>query len=187
MKRSETIKIVLNCLNDKDIALFTTGMISREAFDIKDRKGNFYMIGSMGLISSVALGVALNTIKRVFIFDGDGSILMDMGTMATIGLQKPSNLVHIVFDNESYQSTGGQPSVSKTAQLDKIAMDSGYVCSIEVTATERLKVILRDIVDKKGPFLVLLKVLERSMEEPKRVSFSPVQIRERFMRFLKGG
>ncbi len=184
MKRSETIKIILNCLSDKDIALFTTGMISREAFDIKDRKGNFYMIGSMGLISSVGLGMALNTIKRVFIIDGDGSILMDMGTIATIGLQKPSNLVHIVLDNESYQSTGEQPSASKTAQLDKIAMNSGYVYSTEVKETERLKVVLKDIVDKIGPFLILLKVLERPAEEPGRVSLSPVQIRERFTRSL---
>lgn len=185
MKKSEAIKIILDCLNNEDIALFTTGMISREAFDIKDRKANFYMLGSMGLISSVGLGVALNTTKKVFMFDGDGSILMDMGTMAIIGTQKPSNLVHIVLDNECYQSTGGQPTVSNIAQLDKIAMDSGYVYSAKVDTTEKLRTVVKDIADKKGPLLILLKVLEKTEENPGRVSLPPFQIKERFIQLLK--
>ncbi len=187
MKRSETINIILNYLNDKDVAFFATGLISREAFDIKDRKYNFYMIGSMGLISSVGLGLALNTNERVFIFDGDGSILMDMGIMAMIGHQKPPNLVHIILDNECYQSTGGQPSISNTAQLNKIAMDSGYLYSTEVNSTESLKVILKDIEVKNGPYLILLKVLDRTTKEPGRVSLTPVQMTERMTRFMKKG
>lgn len=185
MKRSEAIKVILDCLNDYDIALFTTGMISREAFDIKDRKANFYMLGSMGLISSLGLGIALNTNKKVIIFDGDGSILMDMGTMALLGTQKASNLIHIVLDNECYQSTGGQPSVSNIAQLDKIAVDSGYVYAEKVNTAKELLMTLKNIIDKEGPRFVLVKVLERSDETVKRVNITPIQIKERFMQSLK--
>lgn len=184
MKMDESITIILNYLTEEEIALFTTGMISREAFAIKDREANFYMLGSMGLVSSVGLGIALNTDKKVFIFDGDGSILMDMGTMANIGFQCPSNLIHLVFDNEAYQSTGGQPTVSKTVQLDKIAKGSGYVHSVKVNTIEELKMALGNTMNTKGPHFILIKVLEKMDEGVERVSLTPFQIRERFMRSL---
>ena len=121
MNRREAIKMIFDKLDDEDIALFTTGMISREAFGIKDRGMNFYMIGSMGLLSSVALGIALNTTKKVFIFDGDGSALMDLGTMSMFGAVSPKNLVPIVLDNESYLSTGGQPTISSKMVLLRLS------------------------------------------------------------------
>ena len=110
MNRSQALKIILPNLEESDLCIFTTGFISRRAFAIKDRKANFYMIGSMGLVSSLGLGIALNTNKKVIIFDGDGSLLMDMGTMAMIANYKPENLFHIALDNEVYNSTGGQPT-----------------------------------------------------------------------------
>jgi len=68
----------------------------------------------MGLASSIGLGVALkNSKKRIFVFDGDGNILMNLGSLTTISSQKPKNLVHIVFDNCAHESTGGQPTISK--------------------------------------------------------------------------
>ena len=183
MKRFEAIKAILAMLNEEDIALFTTGMISREAFHFKDRKANFYMIGSMGLVSSVALGIALNTEKKVVIFDGDGSVLMDMGTMAMIASEKPVNLIHIVLDNESYQSTGGQPTVSNTVQLSKIAMDSGYAYSTKVDTEEKLKTVSKDIMTQKGPSFILIKTLGKTEEKHGRVSLVPFQLKERFMQY----
>ena len=129
MKRREAIKIILQSLNEKDAALFTTGMISREAFDIRDRKSNFYMLGSMGLVSSVGLGLAQNMRRKVFVFDGDGSTLMDMGAMAVVGAQRPSNLVHIVLDNESYQSTGAQRTMSSSGTAHTIARNRSGRCT----------------------------------------------------------
>jgi len=185
MRRCEAIEIVLEHITDEDAVLSTTGMISREVFDTKDRKGNFYMLGSMGLISSIGLGVALNTNRRVFVFDGDGSILMDAGILAVIGSEKACNLIHIVFDNECYQSTGGQPTVSNTVQLEKIAKDSGYTYSVKVTTKEQLKSCLKDINRVKKPTFILVKVIEKTDRKPPRVSLSPTQVRDRFMQFLK--
>lgn len=184
MKRNEAIKIILNYLDDDDAAFFSTGMISREAFSIKDRKANFYVFGSMGLVSSIGLGAGLNTAKKVFVFDGDGSILMDMGAMAVIGSLKPRNLAHIVLDNECYQSTGGQPTVSNIAQMDKIAADAGYEYSAKASNAEELKSVLEYIKDKKGPFFILAKVLEKTEEKPGRVGLTPLQIGQRFRQFL---
>ena len=186
MKRREAIEMILHCMKDEDVALFTTGMISREAFDIKDRESHFYVIGSMGLVSSVGLGIALNTTKRVFIFDGDGSILMDMGTMVMIASARPANLVHIVLDNETYDSTGGQPTLSRDVDLAKIAESSGYAHSVKIGALKELKSACRNIAGKKGPHFVLIKVLEKSNTAPERVDVTPFRMKERFEQFLKG-
>ena len=103
------------------------GYISRDLFNVLDKKNNFYMIGSMGLASSIGLGVALkNTKKKIFVFDGDGNILMNLGQLITIGITKPKNLVHIIFDNSSHESTGGQPTATNKIQLSKIAKSANF-------------------------------------------------------------
>ena len=182
MKRSEAIRVILELLSSKDIALFTTGMISREAFEANDRDANFYMFGSMGLCSSLGLGLALNSDKRIFIFDGDGSILMNMGILATIGKEKPANIVHIVLDNQSYQTTGGQPSASSAVQLEKIAMHSGYRGCLRVETIDELKYAVGDSAAKEGPLFVLVKALEKTEDISPRVSIIPTDIKKRFMR-----
>ena len=103
MNRKEAIKIISKRIGDDPI-IAANGFISRDLFDVCDKKSNFYMIGSMGLASSIGLGVAiLNPKKRIFIFDGDGNILMNLGSLTTIGKLKPKNLVHLVFDNPTFQ------------------------------------------------------------------------------------
>ena len=97
------------------------GFISRDLFNVNDKESNFYMIGSMGLASSIALGVAMKKTKKlIFVFDGDGNILMNLGSLVTIGSIKPKNLVHIIFDNGSHESTGGQPTNSKLVKIKKL-------------------------------------------------------------------
>ena len=103
------------------------GFISRDLFEVCDKNSNFYMIGSMGLASSIGLGVALkNPRKSVFIFDGDGNILMNLGSLTTIASQKPKNLIHVVFDNSVHESTGGQPTNSNFVNIEKIAKVCNY-------------------------------------------------------------
>lgn len=172
----DAIGAVLSHLGDQDIALFTTGLISRRAFLCNDRKANFYMIGSMGLVSSVGLGIALNTAKRVFIFDGDGSVFMDMGTMAMIAQQKPLNLFHIVFDNEAYESTGNQPCFSKEIALDAIAETAGYKNVFKFTNAVELRTISHIIKSCAGPNFILIKTIPGFEKEPPRVSFAPAEL-----------
>lgn len=185
MKRYKMIEKILGELNNDDIALFTTGMISREAFNIKDRKSNFYVIGSMGLISSIGLGIALNTKKKVVIFDGDGSVLMDMGTMAMIGSEKPVNLIHVLLDNECYQSTGRQSTISKNIDFVSIAKSLGYKNAIKIDNEDDIKNI-NIFANWEGPVCIHLKVDNTGMESPSRVSFSPEELTKRLREmFLK--
>jgi thiamine pyrophosphate-dependent acetolactate synthase large subunit-like protein len=98
IERCLAIQKILEQVENEDLALTTTGMVSREAFVANDRPGNFYMLGSLGLLSSFGLGLALLRPERwVFVLEGDGSALMSMGTLALIPTEAPRNLVHIIL------------------------------------------------------------------------------------------
>lgn len=179
MRRHEAIEAILTLLANDDIALFSTGMISREAYSIRDRTTNFYMLGSMGLLSSVALGLAMNTDQLVVAFDGDGSALMDMGTMALIAYQKPENLIHVVLDNASYESTGGQPTISNDIDLLSVARAVGYAKAFHAAQMEELNSFLEDAMRARGPIFILLKVTRGSHSDTPRVSLLPTELVQR--------
>ena len=99
MDRKEAIRLVTKKVGNEPI-VSANGYVSRDLFETYDKESNFYMIGSMGLASSIALGVAIkNPKKRVYIFDGDGNILMNLGSLVTIGVSQQKNLVHIRLKN----------------------------------------------------------------------------------------
>ena len=126
MIRKEAMQIILDEIKNEPI-VSANGYISRDLFELREKNTNFYMIGSMGLASSIGLGVAMkNPKKRIFVFDGDGNILMNLGSLVTIGSIKPRNLIHIIFDNSSHESTGGQPTNSKLVEIKKIAKKYQY-------------------------------------------------------------
>lgn len=187
MKRCMAIKIISSYVDRTSVCIYTTGMISREAYDIKDRKANLYMIGSMGLVSSVGLGIALNTKRRVFVFDGDGSILMDMGTLATIGAQAPENFVHIVLDNESYESTGGQPTSSHAVKLHKVARACGYRYAAIIRDEPGLRRAMKQLDARKGPCLILAKATDKYHAQASRVNINPAGLKRRFMSYVREG
>ena len=111
MIRKTAITIALEQIEYEERIIAANGFISRDLFSISDTRPTFYMIGSMGLASSIGLGIALkDPEKRVFVFDGDGNILMNLGSLTTIGSLKPKNLIHVVFDNSVHESTGSQPT-----------------------------------------------------------------------------
>jgi thiamine pyrophosphate-dependent acetolactate synthase large subunit-like protein len=141
------------------------------------------MIGSMGLASSIGLGIAMTKPKkRIFVFDGDGNILMNLGSLVTIGSMKPKNLVHIVFDNNSHESTGAQPTNSSNVRLEKIAKDAHYNVFVIKSKTKLIS-ILKKIKNESGPIFLLVKI-SNSKERSKRVSWEPKTIRDRVMRAL---
>lgn len=180
MKRYSALEVVAQSLASSDLVVSSTGMISRELFTLADSERNFYMIGSMGLASSIGLGIALaQPRRRIVVADGDGAILMNMGSLATIGHFAPMNLLHIVLDNEALDSTGGQKTVSSTAQLEAIAQAAGYRFSRKVTSPEDLRKALADAAGK-GPAFILAKVEKVAIEGIGRVTHSPTEIRARF-------
>jgi thiamine pyrophosphate-dependent acetolactate synthase large subunit-like protein len=158
------------------------GFISRDLFEVCDKNSNFYMIGSMGLASSIGLGVALkNPRKSVYIFDGDGNILMNLGSLTTIASQKPKNLIHVVFDNSVHESTGGQPTNSNFVNIEKIAKVCNYNHTFTVRTENNFLKILHKIKKLKGPIMIVVKIQQSGEEKSKRIKILPIKIKERFM------
>lgn len=183
MTLAEALALIIPLLRD-ELVVHANGFISRESFNINDRLGNFYMIGSMGLASSIALGVALNKPeRRVVVFDGDGNILMNLGSLAMIGALQPRNLMHIVFDNEAYGSTGNQRTISGQVALEELACSAGYQHVQKIDTEVALRATMSGFLKHTGPSFLLIKI-EPDKEERKigRITHEPPQIAERFMK-----
>jgi len=181
--RKEAVKLIVNEIRNYPI-VSANGFLSRDLFEMGEKASNFYMIGSMGLASSIGLGVALkNPKKKVYVFDGDGNILMNLGSMVTIGSIKPKNFVHIVFDNNSHDSTGGQPTNSSHIDLGKIAK-AAQIKTYKVTTKNQIKNIISKIKNESGPIFIHVKI-EKGGDKSIRVDISPKKIKERFMKSLK--
>lgn len=165
----------------------TTGLASRELFAVCDRASNFYMQGSMGHALGLGLGVATQRPDHpVIVLDGDGAVLMHMGTLCTTGALAPPNLVHVVLDNTAYASTGGQPTTSAVLDWPRLALANGYrnawVCAVEA----ELDGVMRQATTRPGPNLVAIRVRSEESAAPPRATskLSPSSIRERFERAL---
>ena len=177
--RAQAMGALLELITDQPL-IICNGFPSREAQKLRDRDANFYMIGSMGATAAIGLGVALSQPeKTVVVFDGDGNVLMGMGTLATIGALKPKNLVHVVFDNEVYGTTGNQPTYSRLVSLDKVARASGYVNVERVREREDIVYEFKDMLASEGPSFLLIKVNEQ-IEDADRVAIEPADITGRF-------
>ncbi len=189
MTAPEAVAVLVRGLSPEDLALFTTGFISRDAQAAGDRPGHFYMIGSMGLASAVGLGLALAApARRVVVVDGDGSLLMSLGTMAVIAHELPPNLLHIVIDNRAYASTGDQPSVSATVDLGRLAAAAGYPTVRAARTPTELAAALSETASARGPLFLHITVEagRGPVPIPPRVALSPVEIAGRFRRAVAG-
>ena len=126
MLRRDGIEALLRRVDNEPI-IANLGSATFDLYGAGDRDGNFYTFGAMGLVSSVGLGVALaSPDRKVFVTDGDGSLLMNLGSLATIAWQAPANLVHITWDNGMWYETGGQPTHTSTGtDLGGVARAAG--------------------------------------------------------------
>lgn len=184
MKGAEAVEIVMSLL-DQEPVIHANGYICRESFRVKDRDANFYMIGSMGLASAIGMGVALSQPeKKVVVLDGDGNVLMSMGHLAMIAAAAPANLVHVVIDNEVYESTGSQKTISDNIRLEEVARGAGYRHVGKVAEKEALKESLTEMLRSKGPSFLLVKVSPSFDKATGRVTHSPEEIKRRFMKSL---
>lgn len=181
MKRKEAIEVIMNTLDPLDAVVSTTGLISREIFEKFDSERNIYVPGSMGLVSSIGLGLAVSCPdRRVVVVDGDSSLLMNLGTIVTIGNKQPANLLHIVIDNGAYGSCSEEESMSKTANLDSLARDAGYRFVRTLCTDEELKCAI--LTFKHGPGFILAKV-ELGGRRDFRRPLELVEVKNRFMLF----
>ena len=183
MIRKDAIKIASDMIVDSPI-ISANGYISRDLFETHDKDTNFYMIGSMGLSSSIALGVALkNPEKRVYVFDGDGNILMNLGSLTTIGSIKPRNLIHVIFDNSSHESTGGQPTNSNKISIAKIGQAANYRV---FSASKKIELgkIMKQIGKASGPIMIVIKI-GKNQKTSKRVTIDTVSLKKRFSESIK--
>ena len=183
MIRKDAVDLVCKFLKD-EIIVSANGFISRDVFSSFDKKSNFYMIGSMGLASSIGLGIALKKPKKkIFVFDGDGNILMNLGSLVTIGSLKPANLIHIIFDNKTHESTGGQPTHSRNNNISKIAKINDYNV-FSVNTKRSLENTMKKIPKIKGPVLIHVHIT-KSKTKSSRVNILPEKITQRFMKSIK--
>jgi len=183
LNRKEAVKLIAQEIGNNPI-ISANGFMSRDLYETSDKENNFYMIGSMGLASSIGLGVALsNPVRKIYIFDGDGNILMNLGSLVTIGSLKPKNLIHIIFDNKAHESTGGQPTNSKIIELEKIAEVAKFK-TYKISKKEQIKKVFSKIKKENGPICILVKI-EKSSVRSIRVDITPPNIKTRFMKSLK--
>ncbi len=185
VSRFAALGIALKTVGDDPVA-HANGYICRESFAVKDRPENFYMLGSMGLASAIGLGVALAVPARpVVVFDGDGNLLMSLGILPMIGGgpvmggQRPANLVHVVFDNALYGSTGNQASPSRAVGLHRIARAAGYEKSVAVAGADELNAAVATALAGGGPHFILARVTAEEQPVP-RIPYPPEEIRDRF-------
>jgi thiamine pyrophosphate-dependent acetolactate synthase large subunit-like protein len=175
-----TSRLVAKLKNDEAVV----GGIGNTNFDLwaaGHRPQNFYMLGSMGLAFPIALGVALAQPKRhVFALEGDGSLLMQLGTLSTIATLAPKNLTMIIMDNGVYQITGAQPTpAAAVADLVAIAVASGLTNSAWAADEEDFERLIDQSMSSPGPTLIGVRIDEKPGTGATRRD--PVQIRERFM------
>lgn len=187
MRRYEATRQVMNAIDD-ELVVCNIGHPSQEIFQLRDRPENFYMFGSMGLSSSIGLGVAMAQDRKVVALDGDGSVTMNMGTLATIGLVRPKNFVLIIIDNKAYGSTGFQRSfTADNLRLENVATGSGVESVVVVTEEDDIQPTISRLLKEDGPHVVVIKC-EPGM--PDGIGVIPIDgmgVRNRFMDAAKPG
>lgn len=184
--RREAVEKIAAFGDDDTVIIATTGLTGRQLYEAGDRPGNFYMVGSMGCASSIGLGIAVSAPqKSVIVIDGDGAAIMRLGAMATIGHRSPQNMLHILLDNNSHESTGGQSTVSHNADFISIASAVGYRNSIYVHDTAELDRYVRQWKIEWGMTFLYLKTSKGQEENPGRPKIKPPEVASRLKEFIK--
>ena len=193
LTREVAICTLADALGAKDFVVATTGKISRELFEhVKHTNPamlshDFLTVGSMGHASSIALSIALQKPqKTIWCFDGDGAVLMHMGSLATIGTMQPQNLIHVVLDNEAHESVGGMPTVTGRIDIPKVALSCGYAKTLTINTKEALKEFLEsDVSSLVKPLLVHVIVSSGSRADLMRPDTTPIENKKSFMAALE--
>ena len=169
---------------DRTVVLASTGFCGRELYAIDDRPNHLYMVGSMGCVTSLALGVALaRPDLGVVAVDGDGAALMRMGAFATVGRYGPPNLTHVLLDNGAHESTGGQATVSSSVSFAAVAAACGYASAVGSDDLASLDEVLA-APPLRGPRFLRLAIAPGSPPDLPRPTIAPVDVKRRLMQHI---
>ena len=176
MTREQALEICIDNINTEDIVVSSTGMLSRELFELRAKKSmghsnDFLTVGGMGHANQIALGIALKKPNRnIYCFDGDGALLMHMGSMAVNGFLKLKNYKHILFNNKVHDSVGGQPTSGQDICFKDLAKVTGYEFQAKSSDRDEIIEVLNEIkMNKKSSFIeiIIKKGARKDLSRPK--------------------
>ena len=184
--RLEVLSVIRSEVDDSTVVIISTGKGGRELFELGDMDNNFYMVGSMGCASSIGLGLSLvKPEAKVIVIDGDGALLMRMGSLATNAFYQPSNMIHILLDNETHDSTGGQFTVSPVVDFPKAAAACGYPM-VEVCKTpQQLRSVIKKWKDSPALTFCNIKIDKGSKKDLGRPTIKPFEVAKRIGEFIR--
>jgi phosphonopyruvate decarboxylase len=181
--RTDVLRVVQKAARPNDALVATTGYTGRELYALEDKQNQIYMVGSMGCASSFGLGIAwAKPDKRAVVLDGDGAALMRLGALATLGYERPKNLLHILLDNEAHDSTGGQSTVSHSVDCVTIAKACGYPKAIRVASLEELGNVVA--ADHDALTFVHVKTKPGAPKDLPRPTVTPLEVGDRLRQWL---
>ena len=183
MIRSDVLKTLLPLISDQ-LLVTNIGLPSQEMHLLDDQPSNFYMLGTMGLASSIGLGLALSQDKKVIALDGDGSVLMNFGTLPTIANNPAPNFILLIIDNGSYGSTGDQPTYTamKTSLAD-VARACGCEHVVECQAEQAYETV-ETALAADHMTIIICKCESGNIKVPV-IEMDPVVIKDRFMKVVQ--
>ena len=185
MRRFECFQAIASLVRD-ELFVTTAGGATAEWNAVRPGDGNL-QVKTLGLCSSIGLGLALSLPKRkVFVFDGDGALWMNLGSLATIGLHRPKNLIHICWDNQQYESSGGEPTVSTAGNIDfaALARSAGIQNSRAVAVVDDLKEAVSTALSHEGPHFIWARI-EAGRAEVPPLRYDELENKYRFIRYIE--
>ena len=184
--RIEVLETLHRLAKPDCVLLATTGKTGRELHEVEDAPNNLYMVGSMGCVSSLGLGLALaRKDRKIVAIDGDGAILMRAGAMSALGYYRPANLLHILLDNGTHDSTGGQATVSGGIAFPAIAGAMGYPHAVHVHDLDELRAEFERWHQQGGLTFLYCRIAKGSKKNLGRPGLTPKQVRTRLEEFLR--
>jgi len=188
--REEVIQLIVKSILDKDVIVSTTGLASRELFEFRtstnqNHSQDFLTVGGMGHANQIALGIAIQKKdRRVYCLDGDGALLMHMGSLVTNGSMKSQNFTHVLLNNSSHESVGGQPTPCNNIKIHKIAKEVGFAFCETVRTKEELITCIKKTQNIKGSVFIDVKLKNGFRANLGRPTKSPIQNKTELMQFL---
>ena len=188
--REEVIQLIAKSILDKDVIVSTTGLASRELFEFRastnqNHSQDFLTVGGMGHANQIALGIAIQKKdRRVYCLDGDGALLMHMGSLVTNGSLKCQNFIHVLLNNSSHESVGGQPTPCNNIKIHKIAKEVGFAFCETVRTKEELITCIKKTQNIKGSVFIDVKLKNGFRANLGRPTKSPIQNKTELMQFL---